>query len=115
MTTPYNSNYDMTIPFSDGCAQIALAANAAQSYTVPGTANINYSVRFTYTYNSNVFVCLNTTPTVPAGGSVGTQQYNEFRPGSDSTQRYVKGGDVIYFITPDTTAYLGIRLMSVVA
>jgi hypothetical protein len=115
MAIPYNTNYDLTMPFSDICAQVALGVGVAQSFTVPGNSNTNYSVRFTYVEDSNVFVCLNTTPTVPGAASVGTQQYNEFRPGCDGSQRYVKGGDVIYFITPDATAYVGIRLMSVMA
>ncbi len=53
------------------------------------------------------------TPTVPGAGSVGTQQYGEFRPGSDGSQRYVNGGQTVHFITPDATAYVGIRLMKV--
>ena len=113
MAIQYNSNYDLTIPFSDVVVQFALAANDEQTYTIPGTATQQYSVRFTYTQDSNVFVCKNATPTVPDGGDMGTQQYNEFRPGCDGSQRYVKGGDVLHFITPDTTAYVGIRLMAV--
>ncbi len=48
----------------------------------------------------------NSTPTIPASGTVGTQQYNEFRP----KKRYVQGGDVLNFITPDTNAYIGVSL-----
>lgn len=107
MAITYNSNYDETIPFSDVCAQIGLTANVAQSFTVPGAATINYSARFSFTEQSNIFVRLNSAPTTPPGGTVGTQQYNEFRP---QTQRYVKGGDVIYCISPDATAYVGISL-----
>ncbi len=63
----------------------------------------------TIAYNSvsNVFIRLYGDPTVPAGGTVGTEQYSEFRP----CKRYVKGGDVIHFITPDTAgAYIGVSL-----
>jgi hypothetical protein len=95
MTILYNSNYDLTIPQSDTCAQVALQANTEQTFTLPGTAINNYSVRFTYISTSNVFVRFNGVPTIPAGGSVGTEQYNEFRPGCDGSQRYAKGGDVI--------------------
>jgi hypothetical protein len=110
VAVPYNSNYDKTIPFSDVCAQVHIQANAEQTYTVPGVATNKYSAHFSYTAESNVFVRLNGTPTIPAGGSVGTQQYNEFRPGDDGFQRYVQGGDVIHFITPDTNAYVGVSL-----
>lgn len=112
MAIKYNSNYDLTIPFSDVCAQVALLANAEQTYTVPGNATQNYAVRFGYISTSNVFVCMNATPVIPAGGTVEEQQYNEFRPGDDGSQRYAKGGDVIHFITPDASAYVGISLRS---
>lgn len=107
MAISYNSNYDETIPFSDVCAQVNMSANVSESYTVPGTALNKYSARFSFTANSNVFVRLNTAPTSPGAGTVGTEQYGEFRP---QTQRYVQGGDVIYFISPDVTAYAGVSL-----
>lgn len=113
MAIPYNSNYDLTIPFSDVCAQFNLATSTEDTFTVPGTGINKYSARFTYTDNSNVFVRLNGTPTVPASSVVGTEQYNEFKPGSDGSQRYLKGGDVLHFITPDALgAYMGISLRS---
>ncbi len=110
MAVHYNSNYDLTIPFSDVCYQIGLLANGEKTITIPGAATVNYSARFTYTENSNVFVRLNGTATVPAGGTVGTQQYGEFRPGSDGSQRYVKGGDIIHLVTPDVSGYVGVSL-----
>lgn len=110
MAIPYNSNYDLTIPFSDVCVRFALATTTEQTYTIPGAATVQYSVRFSYTENSNVFVTLNATVATPAPGTQSTQQYGEFRPGSDGSQRYVKGGDVLHFITPDASAYMGISL-----
>lgn len=109
MAIPYNSNYIETMPFSDTCAQVNLGANTEQTYTVPGTAVTQYQAYFEYTYASNVFVRLNGAPTIPTAGSVGTQQYNEFRP----KKRYVKGGDVIHLISPDATAYVGISLRQI--
>jgi hypothetical protein len=110
MAIQYNSNFDLTIPFSDVCAQVALAANSEETFTVPGNPTTKYAARFSYISTTNVFVRLNTAPTIPAGGTVGTEQYNEFRPGADGSQRYVQGGDVIHLITPDATAYVGISL-----
>jgi hypothetical protein len=106
----YNSNFDLTIPFSDVCAQVALAANTEETFTVPGGPTAKYAARFGYISTSNVFVRLNGTPAIPAAGTVGTERYNEFRPGADGSQRYVQGGDVIHFITPDASAYVGISL-----
>lgn len=110
MAIQYNSNFDKTIPFSDVCAQVALQVGVEETFTVPGTALAKYSVHFAYTATSNVFVRMNDTPAIPASGTVGAEQYNEFRPGDDGFQRYAQGGDVIHLITPDATAYVGISL-----
>lgn len=110
MAIQYNSNFDVTLPFSDVCAQIALGVGVEETFTVPGAATIKYSAHFGYISTTNVFVRKNATPAIPAAGTVGTEQYNEFRPGDDGTQRYVNGGDVLHFITPDATAYVGISL-----
>lgn len=93
--------------FSDTCAQVNCAANTEETFTVPGTDVQQFQAYFEYTQNSNVFVCKNAAATTPASGTVGTQQYNEFKP----QKRYVQGGDVLHFITPDTAgAYIGVSL-----
>ncbi len=106
MAVAYNSNYHETMPFTDTVAQVHCGANVEQTYTVPGTTSNVYQAYFSYIESTNVFVCLNSTPTIPASGTVGTEQYNEFRP----VKRYVRGGDVLHFITPDTSAYIGVSL-----
>lgn len=102
----YNSNYHETMAFSDMDWQVGLSANSEQTITVPGDSIVQYQAFFGYNDVSNVYVCNNATPVIPAPGSVGNQQYNEFRP----LKRYVRGGDVIHLITPDATAYLGVSL-----
>jgi hypothetical protein len=94
------------MPFSDTAVQVNCAANTEETFTVPGVETDQYQAYFEYASNSNVFICKNSTPTIPASGTVGTQQYNEFKP----KKRYVRGGDVIHFITPDTNAYIGVSL-----
>jgi hypothetical protein len=106
MTIAYNANYIETMPFSDTAIQVHCGANVEQTYTIPGTETMQYQAYFEYISTSNVFVCKNATPVVPAGGTVGTQAYNEFRP----KKRYVRGGDVLHFITPDASAYIGVSL-----
>jgi hypothetical protein len=106
--TNYNSNFQQTIPFGYICAQVALGANAEETYTVPGAPEKSFQLRFTYTQSSNVFVNNGATPTIPGAGSTGTEANTEYRPGSDGSKRYAKGGDVIHLITPDTSAYVGI-------
>jgi hypothetical protein len=102
----YNSNYDETLPFSDVTRQIHLTTAVEQTFAIPGTETTQYQALFSYNDISNVFVCLNATPVIPGANTVGSQQYNEFKP----EKRYVKGGDVLHFITPDATAYMGVSL-----
>ncbi len=106
MAIKYNSNYDETIPFSDTDYQVGLGVGVERTITVPGASTTQYQALFSYISTSNVFVRLNTAPTAPVIGTVGTQPYNEFRP----CKRYVKGGDVIHLITPDASAYVGVSL-----
>lgn len=113
MTTQYYSNYDETVPFSDECVQLALATNTNLAYTIPGTSDINYQIRFYYTYNSNVFVRKNNAAATPGAGLSTTLSYEEFRPGADGSKRVVKGGDTLNFITPDASAYVGIALVRI--
>jgi len=109
MTIQYNSNYAETMPFSDTAVQVALGAAVAQTFTVPGNEKDYYQAYFEYINTSNVFVRLNATPATPAPATVTTQPYSEFRP----KKRYVRGGDVIHFITPDATAYVGVSLRQI--
>lgn len=109
MAIAYNSNFDETVPFSDVCAQVHLAANTVESFTVPGGVNQRYSVRFGYPTNTNIYVGLNTVPTVPAVGTVDIQQYVEFKPGFDGSQRYANGGDVLHFIS-NANVFCGVSL-----
>jgi hypothetical protein len=109
MTIAYNANYIETLPFSDTCAQVVCGTAVEETWTIPGTDRDQYQAYFEYASNSNVFVCNNATPVVPASGNVGTQQYNEFKP----KKRYVTGGDVLHFITPDAIAYIGVSLRKI--
>jgi len=111
----YNTNYDLSMGWSDACAQISVESGTPQTYTVVGASTTIFSVRFTYTSISNVWVTLNSNSSaIPSSGSVGVLQHAEYRPGCDGTQRYVKGGDVLYFQTTDMNAYIGLRLMQIV-
>src|ERR1700749_2653957 len=104
--TTYNCNFDHTKPFSDTAAQINLATNVQQTYTVPGENTQIYRALFTFSANSNVFVGLNVTATTPGCGLNTSTANLEFKP---SEPKYVKGGDVISAITGDAAgAYVGI-------
>lgn len=107
--TAYNSSFEGTLPFSDQGSKFNLAANVALTFTVPGTNDLRYRAQFSYTQNSNVWVGLNVSATVPVAGTQSSTSMQEFRP----DVRYVKGGDVISVITGDATgAQLGISLLN---
>lgn len=111
MAIPYTSSYDETIPFSDACVQIALATNTEQTYTIPGNATQKYTVLFGFPTNTILYVAKNNTAATPAPGTQTTLQYVEFiNPGE---KRYVQGGDVLSFITPDASARIGISIRAI--
>lgn len=113
MSLPYSTNYDLTMGWSDDSAQLHLTAGNVLSYTVPGNSTDKYSIRFSYTDDSNVFVRKNADPVTPAGDTITTTRFAEFKPGYDGSQRYAIGGDTIRFVSPDADAYCGLRLMKI--
>lgn len=104
--TRYTSSFDITRPFSDTCAQFSTAADTVLTYTVPGNGAQKFSILFEYASDSNIFVGYNVTPTVPTSGSASQQPNVEYKPEA----RYAIGGDVLSFITPDTTAWFGLSI-----
>jgi hypothetical protein len=109
MTSQYNANYIETMPFSDTCSQVSVELGAPQSITVPGANNIAYQAYFEYNLSSNVYVGLNVVPTTPVAGSTSAQPFVEFKP----KKRYVRGGDVLNFSTPDANAYFGVSFRQI--
>ena len=106
MAIQYNCNFEGTIPFSDVAYPVSLTTGVEQTVTVPGTATTKYQALFSYNATSNVFVRLNDTAVVPFPDTANIVPYLEFRP----EKRYVQGGDVIHFITPDAAQYVGLTL-----
>lgn len=97
MAIKYNSNYDLTIPFSDISVPVRIEAMEMISFTAPGPATKAYSVRFNYDNSvGKIWVRLNAPPVIPVGTVAQVCPYMELRPGYDRTQRFVKGGDVIW-------------------
>jgi len=109
MAIRWTSSFGNTLAFSDVTATMALAAATPLSFTVPGTGDQKFTVLFEYASNSNVFVGNNVTAAVPNTGTIGATRYIEFKPAC----RYAIGGDVLSFITPDTTAFVGISIRSI--
>jgi len=109
--TQYHSNFNgETVPFSDMTAQISLATNVAQTYTVPGNATQKYRAEFSYLTTANVFIGFNVTATVPASGTTDTTNNIEFRP----HYRFVFGGNTLSLVTPDALGnYVGVSLLAI--
>lgn len=105
--TPYNSQYQGCFPFSNTTPSVALAANTALSYTVPGDDTTRYRVEFHYNATENIYIANNSTAAVPSAGTVSANSVSSYRP----AVRYVRGGDVLSFITSDTTAQFGFDLL----
>lgn len=107
--TPFVSSFNETTPVSQAAAQVSLGVGVAETWTVPGDGNKKYSAIFGYNGSSNIFVGFNTTAAVPSAGTVTTLTRVELCP----DKRYVIGGDVLTFITPDTTAYMSVSLLAI--
>ncbi len=104
MAIEFCMNYEGTEPFSDLTFQAGLQVGVEEVTTAfPGPVTTKYRVHIGYNQISNVFVGVNVVPTIPTLGTVTAQPYVSFRP----EIVYVYGGDVLHFITPDATAYLG--------
>ena len=109
MALPYTSSFDKTIGFSDTECQLVLTANNVQTYTLPGNNTKKYTILFSYNLTSNVYVGYNVTPVVPSSNTNTVVARVEYRP----KQRYAIGGDVISFVSPDATVYMGISVRSI--
>lgn len=107
--TKFNTHFLKCLPFSDLTVQVALAASTALTYTIPGDSSIQYRCEFSYAYDANVWVGFNTTAVVPSAGAVTTSSNSSLvlRP----TIKYVRGGDVLSFISGSLVSNMGFELL----
>lgn len=107
--TRFNTNYLECLPFSDQSVQVALAANTALPYTIPGDSSVQYRCQFSYAYDANVWVGYNTAAVVPIAGAVTTASNTSivFRP----DVKYVRGGDILSFISGSIVSNIGLELL----
>lgn len=110
MAIPIYQAYEGTTNFSDTGASMALAANAELTYTVPGVSTARYQALFGFNAAANVYIALNVSATVPSAGTINSSsRFQELRP----CKRVVQGGDVLHFITADTTAQVSVSLRAI--
>ena len=107
--TKVSTNFLETLPFSDQTVQVALAANTALTYTIPGDNSMQYRCEFSYAYDANVWVGYNTTAVVPVAGAVTTSSNSSIvlRP----KIKYVRGGDVLSFKSGSLVSNMGFELL----
>lgn len=106
MSTPYNSSHQDTISFTDQAAQINLAAATVVTYTVPGIISQKYQCIFSWPYDANVYVGINTTPAASTDGEITSSSGVSFRP----IKKFVKGGDVLSFLSAAAVGDAGLEL-----
>lgn len=112
--TTYNKSYQDTFPFSDTTAQFGLSSAMALSYTVPGTKNITYRAQFSFPESANVWVGYNVTATLPTENTMTSNSNIELNPGKyDGYGRYIRGGDVLSFISTLAITDVGISLLKI--
>jgi len=107
--TRFNTNFLETLPFSDLSGQVALAANTALPYTIPGDSSVQYRCEFSYAYDANVWVGFNTTAVVPTAGTVTTASNSAIV--HNPKIKYVRGGDVLSFISGSIVSNMGFELL----
>lgn len=107
--TVFNSQYEKTFPVSDSGTMMLLAASTALAYTVPGTSNQVYRAAFSVSLSADVWVSNNGTAAVPTSNT-NTATYNQWRINPFDNARYVKGGDVLSFISTGTPQ-VGVELL----
>ena len=123
MSTLFNQNLprgalnDFSCLFSDTVYTTTLAANTAQSFTVPGSAPLgasatlknNFIAVFKIQDGKTVFVSVAGTAVVASGSFAATQSELII----NGMGRHVTQGQTLSFITADTTAIISVSLYSV--
>lgn len=109
--TTYNMSFNQTEPFSDLTVQIALATSTVLSYTVPGTSANSYRADFSIPYDASVWIGYNIIPILPSAGVV-TPLNRVERINNTKYARYVRGGDILYFISELIVDDMGISFLS---
>lgn len=121
MTTKFNLTRDINgvngfgLPFSDTAYNTILSANSEQHFTVPanmgmGASGTSYSSQWIALFNfdpgTRVWVADNVTAAIPGSSFAATN--SELNPAA----RMVQGGDVLSFITADTSVSVSVSLYS---
>lgn len=108
--TSYQKNFSNVLPFSNSGVQMLLEASTALPWTVPGDQVQRYRAYFRASSTAEVWVGYNVTATVPTTNTATSVSNIEFIPLNEC--RYVKGGDVLSFISLSTPS-VGVSLLQI--
>ncbi len=110
MTRDINGYNSFGLPQSNTIYTTTLAAGVEQHFTVPPTGIATYPkvlAVFFQDAGADIFVAVNATAALPSGSFA--QSTCEENPAA----RQVKPGDVLSFITGDTTDYVGVAFYAI--
>lgn len=99
----------LTTAFSYDAYTINLVANTPLTLTVPGNNSQKYEVQFSWPYNANVWVGFNLAASIPIDGVITSTPNNELRP----DKRFVRGGDVLSFVSSAIVSDSGVRFLTI--
>lgn len=106
--TLFNTQFDVTEPFTNQSVQFGLTANVQLAYTVPGTSMVTYTASFKFPYDANVWVGFNkdaSTPTENVSNSVPEMAMNP-------KEKLVRGGDVLNFLSNANVTDCGVEFFT---
>jgi hypothetical protein len=109
--TSLQQHDDFGLNFSNQIYSVTLSTSTSTALTLPGTAP-RFRVVIKASANKSVYAALNAAATVPAGSSFAATS-SELIPVNGVMCREVKGTDVLYFISADTSASVTVSLYSV--
>ena len=101
--TRYQKNFQDVHPFSNNNLNVFLAANTGLVFTVPGLSTQLYRARFRSASTAEIYVGLNVSAAIPTSNTATNAPYQEMLPFDEC--RYVKGGDVLSFISSGTPGF----------
>ena len=102
LTRDVNGYNGFGLPFAVDNYNATIVANTDATLTTPSYAP-HYVAIFSYQQGGSVWVAANATAAKPVGATFASTT-STLNP----TARYVKAGDVIHFLTGDTSAMVGV-------
>jgi len=101
--TPYNKNFQNVHSFSNTNLNALLAASTALPFTVPGVSTQLFRAKFRSSSTAEIYISVNGTATIPSAGAGSFVANQEMIPLDEC--RYLRGGDVLSFISSGTPAF----------